>query len=293
VKRDCLELGVHQLERCITLAASKRGTTSGATTEAAAQGKARRARLSQEDVPAYSLEQALRVPRAIAENYAYKPTRPMNVAGAVGMTPTSGPFRTLTGAAVAYGLTTGAAQAPEIGITPLGMKIVRPTSEGEDVAARRDALLRPKVVGEFLRGYDGAALPSETIAKNVLLERGVPVERLDDVLSLILDGAEAVGFLREYSGKRYVDLAGPAHVQTETNSPGRDAAPAAVVTQPSLPVSASPTPSLTVASGVHINIEIHIAADATSDTIEDIFRNMRRYVLTGDGSSDDDASSAE
>lgn len=96
----------------------------------------------------------------------------MNVAGAMGMTPTSGPFRMITGAAVAYGLTSGAAQAPEIGITPLGMRVVRPTTEGDDIAAKREALLLPNVIGEFLRDDDGAALPSDAIARNVLQERG-------------------------------------------------------------------------------------------------------------------------
>jgi len=46
---------------------------------------------------------------------------------------------------------------------------------------------------------------------------------------------------------------------------------------------------VTLGAGVHINIEIHIAADASSETIEEIFRNMHRYVLTSDAQSDDDA----
>ena len=41
----------------------------------------------------------------------------------------------------------------------------------------------------------------------------------------------------------------------------------------------SPTVSLTTSPGVHVNVEIHIAADAKTSTIEDIFKNMRRYVL--------------
>src|SRR5215831_9780890 len=96
-----------------------------------AAGRRQRSRVSQEDVPSASLEQALRVPRAIAEGYAYKPTRPLNVAGVMSMAPGAGPFRMLTGAAIAYGLTSGGAQAPEISITPLGMRIVRPTTEGD------------------------------------------------------------------------------------------------------------------------------------------------------------------
>src|SRR5437762_12085912 len=84
---------------------------------AKAQRKKRRPSLSQEDVPAYSLEHALRIPMALATNYAFRPTRPMNVAQAINMSPSSGPFRTLTGSAIAYGLTTGGYNASEIALT--------------------------------------------------------------------------------------------------------------------------------------------------------------------------------
>src|SRR5436309_1519296 len=91
-----------------------------------------RSQISQSDVPAYPLAEAVRVPRAIGDNYGYKPTKPLNVAAAMNVQPNSGPFRMLAGSALAYGLTTGGAFAPEISITPLGMRIVRPTAEGDD-----------------------------------------------------------------------------------------------------------------------------------------------------------------
>jgi hypothetical protein len=270
------------------------GTDSASAAVGGRDAKKRRARLLQEDVPGYPLEQALRVPKAIAENYAYKPTRPLNVAGAVGMAPTTGHFRGLTGAALAYGLTTGAAQAPEIGITPLGMRIVRPTTEGDDLAAKREALLRPKVVGDFLRSYDGAALPSDAIAKNVLQERGVPAERLDGVLTLIIEGAKAVGFIREWGGKRYVDLAGPPAVELNGETDASSEQQLAALAQPARREKRGAGPvTVSVVPGITVNIEIHIAADASSETIEDIFRNMRRYVLAADGQVDDDTSSSE
>jgi len=43
-----------------------------------------------------------------------------------------------------------------------------------------------------------------------------------------------------------------------------------------------------LSSGVNINIEIHIAADASTQTIEDIFRSMQRYVLRPDGAPEND-----
>lgn len=242
-----------------------------------------RTRVSQEDVPACSLDQALRVPRAIAESYAYRPTRPLKVAEAMKLQPSSSRFRMIAGAAIAYGLTTGGAFSSEIAITPLAMKILRPTSDGEDTAAKREALLRPKVVGEFLRGYDGACLPSETIAKNVLEEAGVPVERLDAVLELMLEGAASLGLIREIGGKRYVDIAGTSAppVISETRDKLHDD-PIQIPQQRRVLTSRPAPATVSVASGIHVNIEIHIAADAPADTIENIFKNMRRYVLTSE-----------
>lgn len=250
----------------------------------------RRARLSQEDVPGYSIEQALRVAQAIADNYAYSPTRPLNVAGAMGMRPTSGGFRGVTGAAVAYGLTTGGYNSAEIGLTPLGLRIVRPTAEGDDLAARREALLKPRVIGEFLRQYDGAALPSDAIARNVLQEKGVPNDRLDGVLSLIVDSATSAGLVKAINGKRYVDLSASSIHTALTPTESAPDAPFEFGEMNTEGVS-SPrvlVPQVSVGSGININIEIHIAADATSQTIEDIFRNMRRYVLRPDTDTEND-----
>lgn len=40
-----------------------------------------------------------------------------------------------------------------------------------------------------------------------------------------------------------------------------------------------------ISPGINVNVQIHIAADATSETIEEIFKNMRRYVLGSDGAT--------
>jgi hypothetical protein len=38
--------------------------------------------------------------------------------------------------------------------------------------------------------------------------------------------------------------------------------------------------------GIHINLEIHIAADAKAATVEEIFKNMRKYILnSSDGAA--------
>jgi hypothetical protein len=166
-------------------------------------------KVSQSDVPAYSLSKALRVASAIADSYGKHPTKPLRVADAMGLTPTSSGFRMLCGAAIAYGLTQGGYNADLISLTPLGRRIVAPTMEGDDLAARREATLSPRIVKEFLNRYNDSKLPTELIALNVIEEMGVPRDRAKTTLDLILESAREVGFLREVKGNLYVDLGSP------------------------------------------------------------------------------------
>ncbi len=170
----------------------------------------KRSYLSQADVPSMSLDEALRIPGAIQDNYAGAETTPLKVAKALDVEPGGSKLRMLSGAAVAYGLITGGAQAAEIGLTDLARRIVKPKIEGDDLVAKREAFLGPRVVGEFLRKYDNSQLPRGDIAQNVLEEMWVPTDKADQTLSLIMVGAHALGLTQDIKGKTYVDLAGVA-----------------------------------------------------------------------------------
>ncbi len=176
-------------------------------TTASPNGEGKRQYLSQADVPSLSLDQALRIPKAFDE-YGGRPARPLDIARALQVQPTSGPFKTLCGAAIAYGLTEGGYNAPQISLTALGRRIVKPTIEGDEAAARREAVLQPRVVREFLERYDGLKLPREDIGLNVLETMGVPREATLRALKAIVDGAQSAGFLKDINGVAYVDLQG-------------------------------------------------------------------------------------
>ncbi|HWL40661.1 MAG TPA: TIR domain-containing protein, partial [Gemmatimonadaceae bacterium] len=167
---------------------------------------------------------ALRIPQAIADNYGKSPTKPLRVAQALNIMPSSSSFRMLSGAAIAYGIVDGGYNADMISITPLGKRIVSPTSEGDDLTARREALLRPRVIREFLSKYNNSRLPAEHIGRNVLEEMGVPTDRAAATLELILEGAHDVGFLRDVKGSTYVDLeataAGAPWAELAVSEPG-------------------------------------------------------------------------
>ena len=106
-----------------------------ADTPPAEKATGKRRYVSQSDVPLHTLDEALRVPRAIADNYGKQPTRPLDVAAALEIQPTSSRFRTLAGAALTYELTDGGPKAEQIGLTDLARRIVAPMEEGDDLAA--------------------------------------------------------------------------------------------------------------------------------------------------------------
>lgn len=170
--------------------------------------EAKREYVSQSDVPAYSLDQAIRIPTAIVENYANGPVTPLQLADAMLLSPTSSNFRQLCGASIAYGLTEGGYNAAEIKLTALARRILEPLEEGDEILARREAILRPRVIREFLEKYRSCALPRNDIAENVISSMGIPKEKADSVLALIIECAQIGGFLREIKGKQYVDLGG-------------------------------------------------------------------------------------
>ncbi len=182
----------------------------------------KRTYISQSDVPRTTLENALRVPHVLADQYGKDPARPLDVAAGLEMSPTSGTFRDLCGAAIGYGLTDGGPNASEIALTPLGRQIVAPLEEGADRLGIREAALTPTVVRRFLEKYDGSPLPSESIAYNVLSTMDVPDDAAQRVRDLILENARFAGFLKVIKDKTYVDLEGADRIPSEERNVAAD-----------------------------------------------------------------------
>lgn len=169
-------------------------------------GDGARTYVSQGDVPRHTLPDALRIAQALADSFAKTPTRPLLVAEAIGLTPTSGTFRTLTGAAIAYGLTEGGYNANTIALTALGRRAVAPTVEGDDQAALVEALTRPRVIREFVSRYNGSKLPADRIAVNVLEELGVAADATQRAYDVILKNLRELKAIRDIKGNPYLHL---------------------------------------------------------------------------------------
>ncbi|MGB6008410.1 TIR domain-containing protein [Castellaniella sp.] len=184
--------------------------------------KPARSYLSQTEVPAHSLDQALCIAEAIFNNYGGKSTTPLDVAAALDLQPSSSQFRMLAGASIAYGITIGGYNAKEIEVTQLAQRIFRPQEEYDDLSAKREALLKPRVIQEFLNKYANSPLPRESIGVNVLIGLGVPENKAERVQKFILESAHSVGLIRTIKDKQYVQLDKTVSTKVDVDSSGKD-----------------------------------------------------------------------
>lgn len=167
-----------------------------------------RSYMSQEDIPTYDLDEAILVAKALLQEYGGHPATPLDVAAAMDLTPTSGKFRMLCGSSIAYGLTVGGCNAAQIAPTELARQIVEPQEEDADLAGKREAVMKPRILREFLSKYSGSPLPREDIGMNVLKGMNVPADRTKQVWDMVLRSAESVGFLQTIKDRKYVNLGG-------------------------------------------------------------------------------------
>src|SRR5262249_26422726 len=128
----------------------------------------KRVYFKQADFPQSTIQQAQKIASALVDNFAGKQGSPPDIALAIGISPTSSGWRDLAGSSIAYGLTDGGVNANAIKLTPLGRKLVAPEAEGEDLAARREAIMNPRISKEFFDRYRRAKFPNDTIGMNVL-----------------------------------------------------------------------------------------------------------------------------
>lgn len=190
----------------------------GAKKGAAPKGDDKRVYFKQSDFPQATLQQAQRIASALVENFAGDSGSPPDVALALGISPTSSGWPTLAGASIAYGLSDGGVNASVMKLTSLGRRLVAPEAEGEDLTARREAILKPRILREFFEKYRRAKLPNEQIAVNVLKSLGLPGDRAANALEVIKANGTYAGIIRETPTGPFINLDSPG-VPSPTATP--------------------------------------------------------------------------
>jgi len=171
--------------------------------------KTKRSYVSQSDIPKLTLSETIRLAQCLYDDFASKPAAPHQLAMSADISPTSSNFRDICGASIAYGLTEGGYNSQEISLTQLGKRVVAPTAEGDDINAKVEATLRPKIIQDFFSHYNRAKFPSDRIGLNVLQEMGIPQKRLGNVFEIIKRNGEYVGIIHQIKTGPYVAVDTP------------------------------------------------------------------------------------
>lgn len=232
--------------------------------------------------PPTDLNEALIIAETIWNHNAGKPMRRLTLFNTIDRSPESSTSRSLLTASNGYGLTKGGYQAEEILLTERGQLIV----EKNDVKAKLDAVLGVKIFSDFFNNYKNSTLPSPPAGIDFLKSHGLSDKQTKPCLEILQKCGEQVELVQVITGvKRVVSVENALETLLKkggivnsdkpqgdlTNTQGSTTAIGtanSVGTEPKVP--SLPVP--------HIDIQIHISADAKSDQIEKIFSCMAKYL---------------
>jgi hypothetical protein len=154
---------------------------------------------AQRTFPRKTLEQALRVPRALRENNGGNPWAPDQVAEALGVGPRGGNFFYISGASRDHGLTEGSRDTAQISLTDLGRRAVYPESDADENAALLEAFLYVDVFRRVLEHFGGNNLPERRFLANTLQQQfGLDPEFHEEFVDLFNKNCRFLGIGAEF-----------------------------------------------------------------------------------------------
>jgi hypothetical protein len=186
---------------------AKAKTQGEAVTGAPASGAAK--------FPRHSLSKALRIPRAILEQNAGKPTSDREALKFAGLSYT-GPPRVEVSSSIKYGflerIDTGT-----IGVTDLAKKILRPQKPNDTIDGMRQAVLRSPGVGDVYTHYRGENVPDDEFFRNALVDNfGLPRDKVDEFKVIFFDDLQEAQLIEEIAGKkRILDVSGTPELRAQ------------------------------------------------------------------------------
>jgi hypothetical protein len=163
------------------------------------------------DFPKHTLDEALRVARALSDKNGGQPLPPTETAIALGISPGSSEFRVLLSSSIKYGLTSGSFNSDKVALEPGGRNIVEPTSSDSERRALLKAALTPATFKSLYEYFRGKKLPEDVFFQNTLVrEFAVPREHASKCATVFLKNVERIGLVRTASTGKWLSTDGQA-----------------------------------------------------------------------------------
>ena len=162
--------------------------------------------------PKNSLEDAIRIPKALDEKFAGNPCPAADLAKAVGFNQANDwRFTELLRAANLYGLVTGTGYTATVTLTPLGEDIVAPKAPAQRSAALVQAFRNVDEFNKVESYYGGKRIPEDEFFLNTLTrEFDIPKDRVETFSSIFLNNLK---FLRSFSPQQSLEN---SHIETQS-----------------------------------------------------------------------------
>lgn len=158
--------------------------------------------------PRHSLEDALRIPRAILDQNAGKQCSDDQAAVFLGLKSAAGPFAVEISSSLKYGFLTRPA-SKHIEVSDLGRQILRPKSKEDGIIGFQNALLNAPVISDVYKHYRGENLPDQQFFDNALEDNfGIPADKLSEFKAIFLASLRSAKLIDEEEGRmRVLDAA--------------------------------------------------------------------------------------
>lgn len=182
--------------------------------------------------PRHSIERALRIPRAILDQNAGRPTSMAEAAKFLGGT-TSGEFRLETSSAKKYGFLVS--DGGKLAVTDRAKRALRPQNETDELSAIREAVLDAPEISDVYNYYRGEYLPDMGFFANALTERfKIPADKVSDFEEVLTDSLNVAQLIDDSGGRpKLIDI-GREEITRTPSAQGSSAIRKAAHVAPSL-----------------------------------------------------------
>ena len=177
--------------------------------------------------PKSTLEDAIRVAKAIEDKNAGKPMQAKDIARAVGFNQPDWRFLDLCRAANLYGLTTGSGANSLISLAPIGNDIVAPSASAQRQAALLGAFRNVEDFRRVEAHYQGKRIPEDEFFINTLVrDFGIARDRADKFSDVFISNLK---FLRAFSSEEDLDSGSGDHQDRSEALPNQSGKPKPVI----------------------------------------------------------------
>lgn len=189
-----------------------------------------RDRLSADQFPKNTLEEAIKIPKLLHDEMRGGPASWSQVASALKISPTNNRNKYPVWSAKAYGLLIEDKDG-NYSLSEVARKMLAPTREGEDREAKIKAVLTPVGLSRFYTDYNGNFIPSDEFFRNILVQNyQIPADRVDEIKALIIGNAVFCSIIEEKQGRQIIRIDGIAAAdQRSTSAEPKDLVAPAVI----------------------------------------------------------------